>query len=89
MMTKAEFEARKRWDTSLTTDTEKKNHKQHILSMYGSVKDETFIEPHDSVPEHDNRRAEYLRTIRALYGSITDETFKRHPEIPFSTCIES
>ncbi len=49
-MTKAEYEARKRWDTSIMTEEEKEAHKQHIFSMYGKITDDTFVEPPDSIP---------------------------------------
>ena len=42
-MTKAEYEARKRWDTSIMTEEEKEAHKQHIFSMYGKITDDTRI----------------------------------------------
>ena len=48
-MTKAEFEARKRWDTTLMTEAEKEAHKRHIISMCGCIDDDTFVCP-DDVP---------------------------------------
>ena len=32
------------------TEAEKEAHKRHIISMYGSITDETFVEPTDNVP---------------------------------------
>lgn len=48
--TREEFEARRRWDTSLMTDEEKEAHMQHILSMYGAITDETFDCADDMIP---------------------------------------
>lgn len=49
-MTIEEFKARKRWDTDIMTDEEKKAHMEHIMSMYGAITDETFVCPDDALP---------------------------------------
>lgn len=49
-MTFAEFEARKRWDTSIMTEEEKEARIQRILACYGSITDETFVCPDDPIP---------------------------------------
>ena len=50
IMTKAEFEARKRWDLSLMTDEEKEERMRRIHSHCGKITDETFVESPDAVP---------------------------------------
>ncbi len=46
----AEFEARKRWDTSIMTEEEKEARIQRILACYGSITDETFVCPEEQLP---------------------------------------
>ena len=46
----AEFEARKRWDTSIMTEEEKEVRIQRILACYGSITDETFVCPEEQLP---------------------------------------
>ena len=48
-MTSEEFKARKLWDTSIMTEEEKEARIQRILSCFGSITDETFVEPPDAV----------------------------------------
>lgn len=49
-MTKAEFEARKRWDTSIMTEEEKAARIERIRSHCGKIDDETFIIHPDVIP---------------------------------------
>ncbi len=44
----AEFEARKRWDTSIMTEEEKEARIQRIRSHCGVIDDETFVVPPDA-----------------------------------------
>ena len=49
-MTFEEFEARKRWDTSIMTEEGKKARIERIRSHCGVIDDETFVVPPDAVP---------------------------------------
>lgn len=49
-MTRAEFAARKRWDTSIMTEEEKEARIQRIFSHCGKIDDETFIIHDDPIP---------------------------------------
>ena len=46
-MTKEEFLARKRWDTSIMTDEEREARIERIRSHCGVIDDETFVAPPD------------------------------------------
>ncbi len=82
-MTKAEFEARKRWDTSIMTEEEKEARVQRILSHCGKIDDETFVPPHDAfptIPDDVYDEEDFVKTINELCGSISDEAFRLYPE---------
>lgn len=49
-MTRAEYEARKRWDTSLMTEEEKEARIARIRSHCGKIDDETFTVHDDPIP---------------------------------------
>ena len=49
-VTRAEFAARKRWDTSIMTEEEKEARMQRILSHCGKIDDETFTVHDDPIP---------------------------------------
>ena len=49
-MTKAEFEARKRWNESIMTEDEIKAHWERIHSFCGKIDDEIFIIYNDPIP---------------------------------------
>lgn len=49
-MTRAEFAARKRWDTSIMTEEEKEARIQRIFSHCGKIDDDTFTVPDDPIP---------------------------------------
>ena len=82
-MTRAEFAARKRWDTSIMTEEEKEARVQRIFSHCGKINDETFAEPHDEIPSINDDvydEEDFVKTINELCGSISDETFRLYPE---------
>lgn len=49
-MTRAEYEARKRWDESIMTEEEIKAHWERIHSFCGKIDDETFTVHDDPIP---------------------------------------
>ena len=49
-VTRAEFAARKRWNTSIMTEEEKEARMQRILSHCGKIDDETFTVHDDPIP---------------------------------------
>ena len=73
-MTKSEYEARKRWDTSIMTEEEKEARIQRIFSHCGKIDDETFTPGSDADDE------DFVKAIDELCGSISDESFHLYRE---------